>query len=43
MLDWIAHIFQYPEQKTTMPTIVSAEGAGKGTLMDILTGMMGSE
>jgi len=41
MLDWIAHIFQYPEQKTTMPTIVSAEGAGKGTLMDILTGMMG--
>jgi phage/plasmid-associated DNA primase len=41
MLDWIAHMFQYPEQKTTMPTIVSAEGAGKGTLMDILTGMMG--
>ena len=24
-----------------MPNIVSAEGAGKGTLMDILTGMMG--
>jgi len=41
MLDWIAHMFQYPEQKTTMPTIVSAEGAGKGTLMDILAAMMG--
>lgn len=41
MLDWIAHMFQYPEQKTTMPTIVSPEGAGKGTLMDILGAMMG--
>ena len=41
MLDWIAHIFQHPEQKSTMPTIVSAEGAGKGTLMDILSGMLG--
>jgi len=40
MIDWIAHMFQHPEQKSTMPTIVSAEGAGKGTLMDILGAML---
>lgn len=43
MLDWFGHMFQYPEQKSTMPTIVSKEGAGKGTLIDILTKMMGTK
>ena len=42
-IKWLAHLFQYPDQKSIMPTIVSKEGVGKGILIDILTALMGSE
>lgn len=31
-IKWIAQMIQYPEIKTIMPTFISGEGAGKGTL-----------
>jgi hypothetical protein len=31
-IKWIAQMIQYPEVKTIMPTFISDEGAGKGTL-----------
>lgn len=38
---WIAHCFQFPEQKSTCPIFISDQGAGKGTFnktMQILLG-----
>ena len=31
-IKWIAQMIQYPEVKTIMPTFISEEGSGKGTL-----------
>jgi len=39
---WIAQMIQYPATKTVCPTLISREGAGKGTLMQLLTKMLGS-
>lgn len=39
---WIAQMIQYPAVKSVCPTLISREGAGKGTLMQLLTKMMGS-
>jgi hypothetical protein len=39
---WIAQMIQYPAIKTVCPTLISREGAGKGTLMQLLTKMLGS-
>ena len=38
---WIAQMLQYPEVKTICPTLISAEGAGKGTLLTLIQKMMG--
>jgi len=43
LIRWIAQALQFPEIKTTMPTLVSKEGAGKNTLMDLLRKIMGSQ
>jgi hypothetical protein len=42
-IKWIAQIFQYPEVKTVCPTFISKEGAGKGTLLKLLKGLMGKK
>jgi hypothetical protein len=39
---WIAQMIQYPAIKTICPTLISKEGAGKGTLMQLFTKMLGS-
>lgn len=41
MLDWVAQLVQYPGTKTTMPTFISKEGAGKGFFATVLTKMLG--
>jgi Family of unknown function (DUF5906) len=38
---WIAQMIQYPETKTIMPTIISAEGSGKGTLVNLIRKLLG--
>jgi len=38
---WIAQMIQFPSIKTICPTIISAQGAGKGTTMQGLIGMLG--
>jgi len=40
---WIAQMIQYPEVKTIIPTLVSREGSGKETLMDLFKRMLGTE
>jgi hypothetical protein len=40
---WIAQMIQYPEVKTIMPTFISKEGAGKGTLVKLFEHMLGKE
>lgn len=39
---WIAQMIQYPAIKSICPTLISREGAGKGTLIQLLTKMLGS-
>lgn len=38
---WIAQMIQYPSVKTVMPTFISKQGAGKGTLMKLFQRMFG--
>lgn len=38
---WIAQMIQYPAVKTVCPTLISREGAGKGTLLQLFTKMLG--
>ena len=40
---WIAQAIQYPANKTTVPTIISKQGAGKGTLIKLITAMFGDK
>jgi len=42
-VQWLAQMFQYPAVKTIAPTFISEEGAGKGTLIDLLKYLMGSK
>lgn len=42
LLKWIAQSIQYPALKTTVPTIISKQGAGKGTLVKLLTALLGN-
>jgi hypothetical protein len=39
---WIAQFIQFPEIKTTMPTFVSAQGAGKNTLLELIRKLIGN-
>ena len=40
-IKWIAQMIQYPEIKTVVITLISKEGAGKGTLIKLLTLLFG--
>ncbi|KAH9259649.1 hypothetical protein BASA81_002071 [Batrachochytrium salamandrivorans] len=40
---WIGQMFARPEVKTICPTFISDEGAGKGTLIELLRRMMGAK
>ena len=40
---WIAQMIQYPAIKSICPTLISKPGAGKGTLMLLLSAMLGKE
>lgn len=42
-IKWIAQMIQYPEIKTIMPTFISEQGAGKGTLFKLFEKMLGNE
>jgi hypothetical protein len=42
LIGWIAMMIQHPEVKTTCVTLISLEGAGKGTLMESFSNMMGA-
>ena len=39
---WIAQMLQYPAVKTICPTLISKQGAGKGTLLKLLREMLGN-
>jgi hypothetical protein len=41
MLSWIAQMIQYPSVKSNCPTLISEEGAGKGSLMRLFGLMLG--
>lgn len=41
-IKWIAQMIQYPAIKTICPTLISKQGAGKGTLMKLFSAMLGS-
>jgi hypothetical protein len=41
LINWIAHMFQKPYEKSTMPVITSKEGTGKNILLCMLTRMLG--
>lgn len=38
---WIAQMIQYPAVKSICPTLISSQGAGKGTLLKLLGAMLG--
>lgn len=42
-ISWISQMIQYPEIKTVIITLISKEGAGKGTLIKLLTLLLGSK
>ena len=42
-IKWMAHMIQNPAQKSTAITLISNEGAGKGTLNDLIRNMLGKE
>lgn len=42
LTNWIGQMIQYPAIKTKTPTLISKQGAGKGTLMKIISKMLGS-
>ena len=41
ILKWIGQMLLYPAIKTICPTFISVEGAGKGTLLEVIRVMMG--
>ena len=40
-IKWIAQMIQFPDVKSICPTLISKEGAGKGSLMFLLQQMLG--
>ncbi len=42
-IKWIAQMIQYPHIKTIMPTFISKQGAGKGTLFELFKMMLGED
>ena len=43
IVKWFAQMYQYPATKTIVPTFISGEGAGKGSLLDVNGRMMGEK
>jgi phage/plasmid-associated DNA primase len=43
LINWIAQMIQFPEIKTVVITLISQEGAGKGTLMKLFAKMLGNK
>ena len=43
LIKWVAQMIQYPEVKTTCPIMISEEGAGKGTFMELIKLMIGDK
>jgi len=43
LIMWIGQMFKYPAEKTILPTMIAEEGAGRGTLIELLRKMMGEE
>jgi hypothetical protein len=41
-IKWIAQMIQFPAVKSICPTLISKQGAGKGTLMKLFGAMLGS-
>ena len=41
VLQWVAHMFQYPDKKSFNPVFISIQGVGKGTFMKILRRLIG--
>jgi hypothetical protein len=41
LIKWIGQMIQYPKVKTICPTLISNEGAGKGTLLLLMRKMLG--
>ena len=42
IIKWIGQLIQYPAVKTTCPVMISAEGAGKSSLMRLIEKMLGT-
>jgi hypothetical protein len=40
---WIAQMIQFPAVKSICPTIISKQGAGKGTLLKLISAMIGDD
>ena len=40
---WLAQMIQFPDVKTICPILISLEGAGKGTLMKLIQGLLGKK
>jgi hypothetical protein len=40
---WIAQMLQFPDVKSNCPTIISNQGAGKGTLLKLLAAFIGED
>lgn len=43
IIRWIGQMIRYPAVKTICPTLISEEGAGKGTLMKLMKRMLGKD
>lgn len=42
-INWIAHMLQYPDQKSTMITFYGKQGSGKGCLLTLLKNIVGKD
>jgi len=42
-IKWIGQMLQYPATKTIIPVLISDEGAGKGTLIELMRKMLGNK
>ena len=43
IIQWFAHIIQYPAIKSFIPCFISKEGAGKGNLLNVIYKILGSD
>jgi hypothetical protein len=42
LIAWIAQMIQFPEVKSICPVLISKQGAGKGTFLQLMSKMLGS-